>query len=54
MLEIYSPGYIEELFKAIAAGQSNDEIPALAEKFGLVVVGPTLLEGIFNIGSPRA
>jgi len=54
MLAVYSPGYIEELFKAFAARQSNDELPALAEKFGLVIAGPTLFEGIFSISSPRA
>jgi mannose-6-phosphate isomerase-like protein (cupin superfamily) len=41
MLAVYSPGHIEELLKAIATRQSNDELPALAQKFGLVVTGPT-------------
>ena len=54
MLAVYSPGHIEEFFKAIAARRSNDELPALAEKFGLVSAGPTLREGIYSIISPRA
>jgi mannose-6-phosphate isomerase-like protein (cupin superfamily) len=54
MLAVYSPGHIEELFKAIVARQSNDELPALIEKFGLIIAGPALHEGIYTITSPRA
>ena len=54
MLSVFSPGHIEGLLKAIAARQSNDELPALIEKFGLVIAGPPLHEGIYTITSPRA
>ena len=53
MLLVFSPGHIEEMFKAYAARQSNDELSAVREKFGLVITGPTLPECIYSIGSPR-
>jgi mannose-6-phosphate isomerase-like protein (cupin superfamily) len=54
MLVIYSPGHIEELFKKVAARKSDDDIAALTEKFGCLIVGPPLHEGIYSISSPRA
>jgi hypothetical protein len=42
----------EGLFSEVAARQSND-IAAILEKFGCLVVGPTLLEGLHSINSPR-
>jgi mannose-6-phosphate isomerase-like protein (cupin superfamily) len=52
MLAVYSPGHIEEFFKAIAARRNNDELSALAEKFGLVSAGPTLREGFYRSFRP--
>ena len=52
MLVVFSPGNIEELFKATAARESND-IVALAAKYGTLLVGPPLLEEIHTITSPR-
>ena len=49
MLIVFSPGHIEELFKAFAARQSDDELPALREKFGLVITGPRLAECIYSM-----
>jgi mannose-6-phosphate isomerase-like protein (cupin superfamily) len=52
MLLVFSPGYIERLFKEVAARQSDD-IAAILDKFGCLIVGPALLEGIYSISSPR-
>jgi protein-S-isoprenylcysteine O-methyltransferase Ste14/mannose-6-phosphate isomerase-like protein (cupin superfamily) len=56
MLVIFSPGHIEELFKEVAARKSNnnDDIAALADRFGCLIVGPPLREDIYTIGSPRS
>lgn len=54
MLIIFSPGHIEGLFREIAAGRSEDDNEALAGKFGCLIVGPPLDEGIYTIGSPRS
>ena len=56
MLVIFSPGHIEGLFKEVAARKSNnnDDIAALADRFGCLIVGPPLREDIYTIGSPRA
>jgi hypothetical protein len=53
---IFSPGHIEELFREVAARKSNnnDDIAALAERFGCLIVGPPLREDIYTIGSPRS
>jgi mannose-6-phosphate isomerase-like protein (cupin superfamily) len=53
MLLVFSPGKIEGLFKETAVRESDD-IAALLDKFGVVVVGPALLESIYTIFSPRA
>jgi len=52
MLVVFSPGSIEDLFKATAARESDD-IAALAAKYGTLLVGPPLLEEIHSITSPR-
>ena len=52
MLIVFSPGNIEDLFKATAARESDD-IAALAAKYGTLLVGPPLLEEIHTITSPR-
>src|SRR5580692_1913757 len=56
MLVIFSPGHIEGLFKEVAARKSNnnDDIAALADRFGCLIVGPPLREDIYTIGSPRS
>ena len=56
MLVIFSPGHIEELFREVAARKSNnnDDIAALADRFGCLIVGPPLREDIYTIGSPRS
>ena len=54
MLTIFSPGHIEGLFREVAAGKSEDDIEALADKFGCLIVGPPLDEGIYTIRSPRS
>ena len=51
MLLVFSPGQIERLFKEVAARQSDD-IAAILDKFGCLIVGPALLEGIYSINSP--
>jgi mannose-6-phosphate isomerase-like protein (cupin superfamily) len=53
ILVVLSPGHIEGLFKAAAARQSDDELPPLAEKYGVEIIGPALHEGIYSIASPR-
>jgi mannose-6-phosphate isomerase-like protein (cupin superfamily) len=53
MLVLFSPGRIEGLFREIAARQSDD-IAAILDKFGCLIVGPPSSEGIHSINSPRA
>jgi len=52
VLVVFSPGHIEDLFRAVAARESDD-IAALAAKHGTLLVGPPLLEGVHRISSPR-
>ena len=52
MLLVFSPGYIERLFREVAA-RENDDIAAILDKFGCLIVGPALLEGVYSINSPR-
>jgi hypothetical protein len=52
MLVIFSPGHIEGLFRQVAARQSDD-IAAILDNFGCLIVGPTLLEDLHSIKSPR-
>ena len=55
MLIIFSPGDIEEMFRQVGNRESNDlaAVAACAERFGTVIVGPALGEGIYSIASPR-
>ena len=53
MLVIFSPGRIEGLFRAIGRG-GNADFLALFENFGVRIVGPTLLEGVYTLSSPRS
>jgi len=52
MLLVFSPGHIERLFKEVATRQ-RDDIAAILDKFGCLIVGPALLEGVYSINSPR-
>jgi mannose-6-phosphate isomerase-like protein (cupin superfamily) len=52
MLLVFSPGHIEQLFREVAARQSDD-ITAILDKFGCLIVGPALLESVHSINSPR-
>jgi mannose-6-phosphate isomerase-like protein (cupin superfamily) len=52
MLLVFSPGHIERLFREVAA-RENDDISAILDKFGCLIVGPALLEGAYSISSPR-
>jgi quercetin dioxygenase-like cupin family protein len=54
MLVIFSPGHIEGLFREITTGKTGDDIAALSDKFGCLIVGPPLHEGIYTIASPRS
>jgi mannose-6-phosphate isomerase-like protein (cupin superfamily) len=53
MLVIFSPGHIEGLFKEVAARKSDDDIATIANRFGCLIVGPALHEGIYSVSSPR-
>jgi mannose-6-phosphate isomerase-like protein (cupin superfamily) len=53
MLVLFSPGYVEGMFREIALRQ-NDDIAAILEKFGCLIVGPPLSEGLNTIHSPRS
>ena len=52
MLLVFSPGHIERLFREVAA-RENDDIAAILDKFGCLIVGPALLEGAYAISSSR-
>jgi len=54
MLVIFSPGHIEGLFREVAARKSDDDIAAIADKFGCLIVGPPLLDDINAINWPRS
>jgi uncharacterized cupin superfamily protein len=54
MLVVFSSGHIEGLFREVAARKSDDDVTALADKFGCLIVGPPLHEGIYSISSPRS
>ena len=51
MLLVFSPGHIERLFREVAA-RENDDISAILDKFGCLIVGSALLEGAYSISSP--
>src|SRR5262249_16080081 len=52
MLVVFSPGHIEGLFRANPL-RRDDDLAALIERFGVVMVGPALFEDIYTIRSPR-
>jgi len=52
MLVVFSPGHIEGLFRANPI-RRGDDLAALIEQFGVVMVGPALFEDIYTIHSPR-
>jgi hypothetical protein len=54
MLVIFSPGHIEGLFREVAARKSDDDIAAITDKFGCLIVGPPLLKDINTINLPRS
>jgi mannose-6-phosphate isomerase-like protein (cupin superfamily) len=49
---VFSRGHIERLFREVAA-RENDDIAAILDKFGCLIVGPALLESVYSISSPR-
>ena len=55
MLIIFSPGHIGEMFRRIASLDIDDleSIAASAAQFGTTIVGPTIVEGIYSVASPR-
>jgi quercetin dioxygenase-like cupin family protein len=53
MLVLFSPGHIEGMFREIALRQ-NDDIAAILGKFGCLIVGPPLSEGLNTFHSPRS
>jgi mannose-6-phosphate isomerase-like protein (cupin superfamily) len=53
MMVIFSPGHLEGMFREIAA-RKNDEIAAILDKFGCLIVGPPPSEGINTFYSPRS
>jgi hypothetical protein len=54
MLVIFSPGHVEGLFREVAARKSDDDIAAIADKFGCLIVGPPLRDDINAINWPRS
>ena len=53
-LIIFSPGHIEEMFMEIAAAAGDVALSSAAsDRFGTVVVGPTLADGVYSFVSPR-
>ena len=53
MLVVFSPGHIEGLFRATAAGRESVDVATLAEKYGTLLIGPAPFDGIYSISSPR-
>jgi quercetin dioxygenase-like cupin family protein len=52
MLVLFSPGHIEEMFREIAV--RKDDVEAILERFGCLIVGPPLAEGLATFHSPRS
>jgi quercetin dioxygenase-like cupin family protein len=50
MLVLFSPGHVEGMFREVAL----DDIAAILDKFGCLVVGPPPSEGLKTFDSPRA
>jgi uncharacterized RmlC-like cupin family protein len=53
MLVVFSPGYIDGLFRAAAGVDDVDRITAIAGRYGTQLVGPPLLNTARSIYSPR-
>jgi quercetin dioxygenase-like cupin family protein len=53
MLVLFSPGQIEGMFREIAV-RKNDDIAAILDKFGCLIVGPPPSEGLNTFHSPRS
>jgi hypothetical protein len=51
MLVVLSPGHIERLLRELAV-RENDEIAAMLDNFGCLIVGPPLLEGVYSLNAP--
>ena len=53
-LIVFSPGRIEEMFRQnIAAKDDPAAAAATADRFGTVVIGPPIAEGLYTFASPR-
>jgi mannose-6-phosphate isomerase-like protein (cupin superfamily) len=53
MLVIFTPGGPENMFHEIATGKNGD--PAyLLENYGLEIVGPPMVEGLYGFHAPRS
>jgi mannose-6-phosphate isomerase-like protein (cupin superfamily) len=51
ILVVFSPGHIERLLRELAV-RENDEIAAMLDNFGCLIVGPPLLEGVYSLNAP--
>src|SRR5262249_29520593 len=49
---VFTPGHIEEMFRAIAAKQI-DHVEAFARSYGTRIVGPALHHGLNNYFAPQ-
>jgi mannose-6-phosphate isomerase-like protein (cupin superfamily) len=52
-LVTFSPGHIESLFRAAVARGPDDDVAALAQRHGTVLVGPPLFKDTYWTGAPR-
>ena len=53
MLVLFSPGHVEGMFREVARRKSDD-VADILEKFGCLIVGPPLSEGLATFYSPRS
>jgi quercetin dioxygenase-like cupin family protein len=53
LIVIFTPGRIEEMFRAIAAKQIDD-VESFARSYGTRIVGPALHPGLYNYFKPRS
>jgi mannose-6-phosphate isomerase-like protein (cupin superfamily) len=53
MLVIFSPGHIDELFRAAAGIDDVDKITAIAARYGTQLIGPPLHQSVHSIYSPQ-
>jgi len=53
-LIVFLPGRIEEMFREVAAAEGDVVLSSAAsDRFGTIIVGPTLGQGIYSFVSPR-